>query len=99
MKVRSATDGEVLESYWASYSKTQNVASALPLDEDQMQTLVSIISLLFHILIIIMQHSVLSRLYTQSSISFLSTVFSSKQENYDSKNDVIKIIKIIYAYI
>ena len=43
MNFGSAVDGKILESNGASFSTTQNVASALPLDEEQMQTLVSII--------------------------------------------------------
>ena len=39
MNFRSATEGTILESNGASFSTTQNVASALPLDEEQMQTL------------------------------------------------------------
>ena len=55
-------------------------------------------TLLFHILSMITQQSVWSRLYIQSSIIFLTTGFSSKQENNDSKNFKIKIRKIIYVY-
>ena len=55
-------------------------------------------TLLFQILSIITQYSVWSILYLQCSIFLLSTDFSSKQENDDSKNDVIKII-YIYIYI
>ena len=36
-------DRKILESNRLSFSTAQNVASALPLDEEQMQTLVSII--------------------------------------------------------
>ena len=43
MKFGSAADGKILESNGALFSTTQNVASALPLDEEQIQTLVSII--------------------------------------------------------
>ena len=38
MNFRSAADGIILESNEALFYMTQNVASALPLDEEQMQT-------------------------------------------------------------
>ena len=43
MNFGSAADVKILESNGASFSTTQNVASALPLEEEQMQTLVLII--------------------------------------------------------
>ena len=43
MNFGSAADGKILESNGALFSTTQNVASALLLDEEQMQTLVLII--------------------------------------------------------
>ena len=43
MIFRSASDGEILESNEALFSTTQNIASDLPLDEEQMHTLVLII--------------------------------------------------------
>ena len=43
MNFGSSADGKILESNGALFSKTKNVASALPLDEDKMQTLVFII--------------------------------------------------------
>ena len=43
MNFRISADGKILESNGASFSMTQNVSSDLPLDEEQMQTLVLII--------------------------------------------------------
>ena len=43
MNFGSAADGKILESNGASFSTTQNFARALPLDEEKMKTLVSII--------------------------------------------------------
>ena len=43
MNFRSAADGKILESNEASFSTTQNVASDFPINEEQMQTPVSII--------------------------------------------------------
>ena len=43
MNCRSAADGKILESNGASFSTTQNVASAFTIDEEQMQTLALII--------------------------------------------------------
>ena len=43
MNFRIAADRKILESNGASFSTTQNVACALPIDEEQMQTLVLII--------------------------------------------------------
>ena len=43
MNFRSATNGKILESNGASFYTTKNVASALPLDEEQMKNLVLII--------------------------------------------------------
>ena len=43
MNFGSAVDGKILESNGALFSTTQNVASSLPLDEEQMKTLASII--------------------------------------------------------
>ena len=41
MNLRISADRKILESKEASFSTTQNVASALPLYEEQMQNLVS----------------------------------------------------------
>ena len=43
MNFGSSPDGKILESNGASFSTTQNVARDLPLDEEQMQSLVLII--------------------------------------------------------
>ena len=43
MNFRSAADSKILESNCALFSTTQSIASALPLDEEQIQTLVLII--------------------------------------------------------
>ena len=43
MKFGSAVDRKILESNGVLFSTTQNVASDLPLDEEPMQTLVSVI--------------------------------------------------------
>ena len=43
MNFGSAVDAKVLESNGSYFSTTQNVTSALPLDEEPMQTLVSVI--------------------------------------------------------
>ena len=43
MKFGTSGDGKILESNGASFSTTQHIASALPLDEEQMQTLVLMI--------------------------------------------------------
>ena len=43
MNFGSAADGKILQSNGASFSTTQNAASAFPFDEEPMQTLVLII--------------------------------------------------------
>ena len=43
MNFGSAADGKILQSNGASFSTTQNAASAFPFDEEPMQTLVSVI--------------------------------------------------------
>ena len=43
MNFGSDADGEILESNGLLFSTTQNVASDLPLDEEPMQTIVSVI--------------------------------------------------------
>ena len=99
MKFRSAADGKFLESNRSSCSTTQNVDSALPFGEEQIQTLVSIVYAT--VSDFENNNATFNLIKTLSSNQYfiLSTDFYYKQENSDSKNDAIKTRKSIYIYI
>ena len=75
MKFGSAADRKIMESNGTLFSTTQNVASSLPLDEEQMQTLVSII-----------YDSISDFDHNNATISLIKTLSSKQYNNYFSIN-------------